>query len=249
MIPLQQASTKYDILRFLMKEGEATAQLLARVLGISPQATRRHLKDLEAEGLILHEVARGGMGRPQHCYRLSATGRSQFPDSYDDFALGLLDTLVEQVGRDEVSSILRAQWVRRGLEYRQRIGGGPLPDRVARLVELRRAEGFMAEWEAIAPQPDAAADGGERFVLTEHNCAISTVAESFPKVCDHELEMLAIALADCKVERTHWIVEGEHRCGYAICETVGEDIIEDDALEGDGAAAESMPIADPGETA
>jgi len=23
-------------------------------------------------------------------------------------------------------------------------------------------------------------------------------------------------LADCTVERTHWIVNGEHRCGYLI---------------------------------
>jgi DeoR family suf operon transcriptional repressor len=229
MMPLQQASTKYDILRLLMKEGEATAQLLARVLGISPQATRRHLKDLEAEGLIALEVVRGGMGRPQHRYRLSTAGRSQFPDSYDDFALELLDTLVEQVGQEGVSSILRAQWVRRGLEYRQRIGDGPVQERVARLVELRRAEGYMAEWAAIAPEAaESERPGVEHIMLTEHNCAISTVAESFPKVCDHELEMLAIALSDCTVERTHWIVEGEHRCGYVICE------MEDPEGDGEG---------------
>jgi DeoR family suf operon transcriptional repressor len=28
--------------------------------------------------------------------------------------------------------------------------------------------------------------------------------------------MFAIALDDCTVERTHWIVNGEHRCGYLI---------------------------------
>jgi DeoR family transcriptional regulator, suf operon transcriptional repressor len=35
-------------------------------------------------------------------------------------------------------------------------------------------------------------------------------------VCDHELEMFAVALQDCQVERTHWLVNGEHRCGYLI---------------------------------
>ncbi len=42
------------------------------------------------------------------------------------------------------------------------------------------------------------------------------MAESFPSVCGHELEMFGAVLPDCTVERTHWIVNGEHRCGYLI---------------------------------
>jgi DeoR family suf operon transcriptional repressor len=53
-------------------------------------------------------------------------------------------------------------------------------------------------------------------MLREHNCAISNVAESFPSVCGHELEMFAAVLPDCTVERTHWINNGEHQCGYLI---------------------------------
>jgi DeoR family suf operon transcriptional repressor len=57
---------------------------------------------------------------------------------------------------------------------------------------------------------------GECFILTEYNCAISHIAESYPSVCGHELEMFAVALPDCTVQRTHWLVNGEHRCGYLI---------------------------------
>lgn len=222
MTVLQHASTKQDLLKYLLKQGEATAHDLAEALGISAQATRRHLKDLEAEGLILHDIARGGMGRPQHRYRLSAAGRSQFPDNYDEFAVDLLDTLAETIGRDRVSSILRQQWVRKALDYRQQLGDRPLAERVAQLVELRRAEGYMAEWQALEPDPEDPA-AAPRFILAEHNCAISTVAESFPSVCGHELEMFAIALQGCQVERTHWIVQGEHRCGYLICEAAATE--------------------------
>lgn len=31
-----------------------------------------------------------------------------------------------------------------------------------------------------------------------------------------ELEMFAAVLPDCTVERTHWIIDGEHRCGYLV---------------------------------
>ena len=207
----QQASTKDDILQHLLKLGSATAQILAKNLGISPQAIRRHLKDLEEEGLVAHQVSRGGTGRPQHLYELSAAGRSRFPEGYDEFALGLLVTLADTLGKDQVSQLLREQWVRKAIDYRQELGSGPLAERVARLVELRQAEGYMAEWEEVSKRGE-----DPKFFISEHNCAISTVASSFPRVCQHELEMFAIALEGCNVERTQWMAGGEHRCGYVV---------------------------------
>lgn len=215
MTTSHEPSTKQDILQYLLKQGQATAQELAESLAISPQAIRRHLKDLEAEGLIRYQSVQTGMGRPQHLYEITSEGRDRFPDQYDDFAIGLLDTLAETFGRDQMGSILRKQWERKALEYQQRLGKGTLPERLANLVALRRAEGYMAEWHPVEPA-DENAKAGCQFVVIEHNCAISHIAESYPSVCDHELEMFALALQDCKVERTHWIINGEHRCGYLI---------------------------------
>lgn len=216
MTTSQQPSTKQDILKYLAKQPQATALELAEALDISPQATRRHLKDLEAEDLIVYAAtAQAGMGRPQHIYKLSQRGRDRLrrdvADSYGEFAISLLDTLAETVGREQVSTILRKQWERKALEYRDRVGEGSLQHRVATLVELRKAEGFMAEYHPVEVENQA-----EGFILTEHNCAISNVAESFPSVCGHELEMFAAILPDCSVERTHWIIDGEHRCGYLV---------------------------------
>lgn len=210
MTTTQQHSTKQDILRYLLKQGQATAQELADRLQVSPQAIRRHLKDLESEELILHQAVQTGMGRPNYIYSLSKQGRDRFPDRYDEFAVSLLDTLAETVGKDQVGSILRKQWERKALEYRELLGAGSLEERVTKLVELRRTEGYMAE---CYPVEDGSLE--PKFILTEYNCAISQIAESFPSVCGHELEMFAIAL-DCSVERTHWLVNNEHRCGYLI---------------------------------
>lgn len=215
MTTTQQHSTKQDILQYLLKRHQARAQELAEALDISPQATRRHLKDLQGDGLINYESVQIGMGRPQHIYRLTSQGRDRFPNSYDQFAISFLDTLAETVGPEQVSQILHKQWQRKAMEYRQRVGTGPVGDRVAKLAEIRQAEGYMAEWYAVETQEEAAT-GEPRYILAEHNCAISSVAESFPSVCGHELEMFAAVLYDCTVERTHWLVNGEHRCGYLI---------------------------------
>jgi len=69
-------------------------------------------------------------------------------------------------------------------------GTGSVQERVANLVELRKAEGYMTEWYPV-DSSDSDTDTGYRFILTEHNCAISNVAESFPSVCGHELQMFA----------------------------------------------------------
>ena len=69
-----QSSTKQDILKYLLKGVQATALQLATALKISPQAIRRHLKDLEVEELITYSSEQMGMGRPQHVYRVSGIG-------------------------------------------------------------------------------------------------------------------------------------------------------------------------------
>lgn len=213
MTTIQQPSTKQDILQYLLKQGQASAQELAENLQISPQAVRRHLKDLETEGLIVHQAVQAGMGRPNYVYALSAAGRDRFPDRYDEFAVSLLDTLAETVGKEGIKSILQKQWERKAAEYRDRLGTGSLKERVDKLVELRQAEGYMAECHLFNSNNSPVIEG---YILTEYHCAISHIAESYPSVCGHELEMFAVALPDCKVERTHWIVNGEHRCGYMI---------------------------------
>ncbi len=216
-------STKQDILYHLLKQGEATALTLAEKLAVSPQAIRRHLKDLEAEGLITYQAIQAGMGRPQHVYQLSSLGRDRLRqlsddqpgDSYDAFAVDLLDTLAQTVGQDQMGEILKKQWERKALEYREYLGTGSLQERVANLVDLRKAEGYMAEYYPVTEGETDQAENSQ-FVLTEYTCAISQIAASFPSVCGHELEMFATALEDCQVERTHWLVNGEHRCGYLI---------------------------------
>ncbi len=215
MTSLQPVSTKDDILQYLLKQGEASAQALADSLGVSPQAIRRHLKDLTAEQLIENRTVQAGMGRPNYLYQLSRKGRDRFPAQYDEFAISLLDTLADTVGKDQVRTILQKQWERKAKEYQERVGEGTIEERVDRLVSLRKAEGYMAEWHVAEPDGEICTTA-PCYIITEYNCAIAQIAENFPSVCGHELEMFQMALPDCSVQRTHWLVQGEHRCGYLV---------------------------------
>ncbi|MEM8604475.1 MAG: iron-sulfur cluster biosynthesis transcriptional regulator SufR [Cyanobacteria bacterium P01_H01_bin.121] len=209
----QVSSTKDDILQHLLRCEQATAQELADALTVTPQAIRRHLKDLEDEQLVLHQSLQMGMGRPQHFYKISPQGRQRFARADDQFAVSLLDTLAETVPPEQFGQILRQQWLRKAAYYREAIGEGPLPERLQKLVDLRRSEGYIAEFQAL-PEPET---GSTRiYRISEYTCSIPNIAQSFPQVCSHELELFAAILADCEVERTHWLNGGEHRCGYLV---------------------------------
>lgn len=203
-----ESSTKQAILGILLKQSRANALNLAQSLEISPQAIRRHLKDLLAEGLIELEGTESlkDLGRPQHFYRLTQQGRDRLPNSYDQFAIDLLSSLLENLTTDQADQVLGSQWHHKGLLYRQAIGDGSLAERLDLLAELRRQEGYVTEWSPWH----------EGYIFTEYNCAIAQVAASYPHICTHELEMFSVALPDCVVKRTHWLIEGEHRCGYLI---------------------------------
>ena len=213
-------SMKEDILRFLLKQGTATASAIAHHLEVTPQGIRRHLKNLESSELIEHQTSQEGIGRPNHVYKLSRKGREHFPDQYDQFALSLLDTVADTMGAEHVSKLLKHQWQSKAKEYREKLGDAPLEERMQTLVNLRQAEGYMAEFypaeDEAKDQVAASLDEAPAFVITEYNCAIAHIAESYPTVCGHELAMFAIALPDCSVERTHWLVNGEHQCGYLV---------------------------------
>jgi len=203
----EPVSTKQDILTYLLRSPQAKAIKIAQALEVSPQAIRRHLKDLEIEGLIEYKTVQIGMGRPQYLYSLSKQGKECFPNRYGEFAVSFLDTLSRTLGEKQVGEVLRKQWEEKAVEYRERLGTGSIEDRLNRLVELRRKEGYMAE---IYPQ------SSNMFIFLERHCVISDVAESYPSVCGHELEMFSAILADALVERTHWLNNGEHTCGYLI---------------------------------
>jgi DeoR family transcriptional regulator, suf operon transcriptional repressor len=119
--------------------------------------------------------------------------------------------LAATVSKEQMEQILQQQWQQKAQVYRSLVdNGSELQSRVAKIVELRRAEGYIADYYLAEDNVPGT------YVLTEYHCAIAQIAESFPVVCGHELEMFQQALPDCRVERTHWLVDGEHRCGYLI---------------------------------
>ena len=203
------APTREAALTLLMRQGEATAGELADHLAVSVQVMRRHLRSLEDDGLVEASPAQEGPGRPSNRWRLTIKGQGHFPDGSDHFALGLLQSMAGSLPAETLQKLLDQQALQQATVYRGRIGDGSLAQRLDRLVELRRQEGYVAE---CSPDPDH----DQAWVISEFHCSVMRIAEQFPCVCDQELQLIRHTFPDCQVDRVRWRLEKGHSCGFRL---------------------------------
>jgi DeoR family suf operon transcriptional repressor len=198
--------TRRGVLMLLKKQGEAGAQELADLLGITVSAVRQHLAGLLAAGLVTHRQERRGPGRPPLRYSLASAGEALFPRFYSE----LTNELLEYV-EDEDPAILERVFERRRRrrveQARARLAGKSFPERVAELTAILDADGYLAEFTA---SPDGS------YLVTEHNCAILGVAQRYGLACSTEVEFIREALPDATIERVAHKMAGAHVCAYEI---------------------------------
>src|SRR5882724_5019779 len=104
--PLGQRGPRGAVLVQLKRAQRLTAKELAGRLGVSLNAARHHLKELEAEGLVEYERKHRGVGAPAFAYRLSPSGEALFPRRYQETLIAVLDRIVERDGRQAAVEML-----------------------------------------------------------------------------------------------------------------------------------------------
>ena len=83
----------------------------------------------------------------------------------------------------------------------------PFDQQVEALTAVLDEDGYLAEAERLP-------DGSWR--ITEHNCAILTVARGFSQACTSELAFIKGALPGAEVRREAHLMEGAHVCAYVV---------------------------------
>jgi len=204
-LPVGYKGPRASILVELKLSPGLTAKELAGRLGLSLNAIRHHLKELEVGGLLAHEREQRGVGAPVFAYRLSMAGEQVFPRRYESALTDVLETLVEREGRDAVVGALEARYAALLRRLPSDLAELPAERRLAAVTRLLQEDGFMPGWEGSA-------EGG---TLTEHNCAIRAVAERFPEICAAEERFLSAALGAAVDLQAH-VLDGCSACEYQV---------------------------------
>jgi len=194
-----------QILLELKRRQPLTARELAEGHGVSTNAIRRHLKELEAEGMAGHTREQRGQGAPTFTYHLMAAGEALFPKRYDETLNEVLTFVAQMSGRDEVHRIFAQRFREEATRLNAELQDAGVEERVSVVVDLLSQQGFMAEWSVE--------DGSVH--IAEHNCALQAAAERFPEICEAEVEFLRSVLGT-EVERRAYIPDGCNACEYAV---------------------------------
>lgn len=200
------ASTRRSVLLTLKRNGVMRAGELAAELGITVAAVRQQLGRLEEDGLVNHHSDPDGRGRPAHRYELSSAAEGLFPKRYADLTTELLGYLGGPQSR-EVSRLFEQRRRRRLHDAESRLSGLRLDEQVAELTRILDEDGYLADVQRLD-------DGGWR--ITEHNCAILSVATGYRQACASELAFIREALPDGRVERVAHLLDGAHVCSYEV---------------------------------
>jgi len=209
-LPAGHKGQRGAMLTQLKRAQPLTARELAGRLGVSMNAVRHHLRELEAEGLIVYRREHRGVGAPVFAYRLSPAGEELFPRRYGEALSAMLAAAVERDGREAVVGMLESYFGILAGRIRTELQALPQAERPAALARLLSAEGYMAEVRV-----EEGAAGESEVVLTEHNCPIPAVAGRFPEICAAEARYLAELLGG-EVERTGHVLRGCPACEYRV---------------------------------
>ncbi|RJX72361.1 transcriptional regulator [Vibrio sinensis] len=184
--------TSDRILQTIKRGGAITAKQLADQLDMTTMGARQHLQSLENEDLLRFEDVRVKIGRPTRYWSLTAKGHAQFSDHHGDLIVQLLDSVESVYGPSGVERILSDREQKTFHNYRVQLEPfASLQEKLAKLVALREADGYMAELLVTETG----------FLIIENHCPICKAASRTPSLCQSELSIfreLLSGLGDVK---------------------------------------------------
>ncbi|HVT02091.1 MAG TPA: winged helix-turn-helix transcriptional regulator [Thermoanaerobaculia bacterium] len=200
------SEARRTILKVLKELGRATIPQLAERLGVSTEAVRQQLVQLDREGWVGDVCGRTdvpadsarALGRPPVEYCLTLAGDELFPKQYDDLAIALLD----RAGKETLAAITddRVERLTRDIT-----------DEMPLEKKLRRVQDVYSKGDpyiTIERRPE-----GPRVI--ERNCPFLGVALERPAICSTTVSTLRRILG-YEVVREERFQEEDGRCAFQV---------------------------------
>jgi predicted ArsR family transcriptional regulator len=205
-------STRDQILQTLLNHPKATVNELSEAVGIIGISVRHHINALLAEGLIVAEEIRHGVGRPRQVYSLSESGLERFPTRYLRLTSRLLDQIKENLPAPLVNTLFQAMASEIAAGSAARVKELPVEQKLDAIKELLAQEGFSVEWEETS-------DG---YHIHEITCPYYHIGQTHPEVCAVDQTLISTVLST-PVEKTNCVLHGDSHCTYIIPKTTNPE--------------------------
>jgi predicted ArsR family transcriptional regulator len=192
-------------LHTLLTRQRCTINELAEAVDINPISVRHHISKLEAEGLVVSEEERHGVGRPRRLYYLTEQGQERFPTRYLRLTIRLLEQLKETLPEPLVQNLFAQMATGMAADYEAEMDGLSLEERLNRITSLLGQEGFTVEWERK----------GNEYLIHEVNCPYYHIGQNHPEVCSVDQTLISTILA-IPAEKIQCVLNGDSHCTYIV---------------------------------
>jgi len=198
-------STRDRILKTLLTHPNATISDLANAVNINNISVRHHLTNLLADGLIVANEIRHGVGRPRLVYSLSESGQENFPTRYMNLSNLLLGQLKKTLTQDEINNLFTKIAQTIANDQIEKIRNLTFEEKLDFLGNSLAAEGFMVEWEKT--------ESG--YMIHEISCPFYHVGQLHPEVCMFDQTLISSILS-IPTEKVLCVLNGDQHCTYFV---------------------------------
>lgn len=198
-------STREKILHTLLNNPKSTINDLADTVGINAISVRHHLNSMLADGLVVAEEERHGVGRPRLVYFLTEHGLEKFPTRYFRLANRLLGQMKETLPSQAVEQIFSEMARELAGEHARATRHMVFEEKLEFLKNLLAEEGFIIEWEKTE----------EGYKIHEITCPYFHVTQAHPEVCAVDQTLISTVLSS-PAEKINCVLSGDHHCVYVI---------------------------------
>lgn len=196
----------------MKEEGFVSIPRIARVIGVSHEAARKHVVELQRSGWIETDCGpeeakrrQSAPGRPPVRYCLSERGDHLFPKQYAELLIKLLDTIAAEGGADAAAAVLARITDERVAALEPRMAAKPMSRRMGTLQAIYRDGDPFADVEKR---------GGD-YVVVERNCPYLSFAMERPDICSTTVSTLR-RLTGCEVVRERRFQDRDGRCEFHV---------------------------------
>ena len=197
--------TRMEVLELLRRRGGCSAEAVAHDLGLTTNAVRQHLTNLEREGLVVSHPERSRRGRPSLLFALTERADAVFPKRYGQLATMVLQEVQEMIGPDGLDEVFARVAARHATSIDKDLEGLDFDDRLRRVVSWIGRAGTLVE-QTETP---------EGVKVTIHNCPFRNTALKFPQVCTITPQLIT-RLTGAAVSQSNSIHRHDPYCSFVV---------------------------------
>ncbi len=198
-------STRMEVLELLRRKGRLSAETIANDLGVTTNAVRQHLINLERDGLVISQPERSGRGRPSLLFALTERADAVFPKRYGQLATMVLQEVQEMEGPQALDEIFARVATRHAAAIEHELQGLEFEEKMRRIVAWIGRAGTLAEQSETL----------EGVKVTIHNCPFRNTALKFPQVCSITPQLIS-RLTGAPVSQSESIHRRDPYCSFVV---------------------------------